>query len=142
MRYVENPTMLGERLRNRRLELNLLQKDVAAIVGVTEDCITLWEGGKSKPHVSYYPKLIQFLGYIPFTIDTSTLGGKIRNYRYLNGLTQEDLAKELGVNESTVFHYEKGRHKPSFNICQVMMKMMAINEFIDNVTQHHGYPLS
>jgi site-specific DNA recombinase len=113
MKYVENPVTIGQKIRNRRLELRLLQKDVAAMFNVVEDTITLWENERSKPLVYHYPKLIEFLGYMPFEIDTSTLAGQMKRYRYLNGLSQEDLAKRLSINESTVFHYEKETHMPS-----------------------------
>lgn len=112
-KYIQNPVTLGDRIRNRRLELRLFQKDVAELIGVTENCIAYWEKNRSQPTVCYYPALISFLGYFPFDIDTSSLGGKIKYYRYLQGMTQEQLAKDLGVNESTVYHYEKSNKKPS-----------------------------
>lgn len=111
-RYIHNPKTLGQKLRNRRLEKGLLQKNVAELIGVTEDCLTLWENGHSKPSVGFYPKITEFLGYFPFEIDTSTLGGRIKRYRYLNGMSQEKLAEKLGVNESTVCDYENNQHKP------------------------------
>jgi DNA-binding XRE family transcriptional regulator len=95
-----------------------LQKDLAAIIGVTEDCITLWENNRSKPYIKYYRKIIEFLGYLPFDIDDSTLAGKLKLYRYRNGFIQEELADILGVNESTVFYYEKSKHAPSFSVLQ------------------------
>lgn len=108
-----NPTTIGEKLKNRRLELGLLQIDVANIIGVCEDSITGWENNRNEPSVMYYPKTIEFLGYVPFDVDSSTLGGQIKLYRYLHGLSQEALALSLDVNESTVFHYENNKHKPS-----------------------------
>ena len=111
-KYLAQPITLGEKLRNRRLELHLWQKDVAELIGVTEDSITYWEVNRHEPRVEYYPKIIEFLGYFPFEIDTSTLGGKIKRYRYMKGVTQEELAKELGVDESTVNHYERNNKKP------------------------------
>jgi DNA-binding XRE family transcriptional regulator len=33
-------------------------------------------------------------------------------YRYLKGMTQETLAKEAQVNESTICNCENGKHKP------------------------------
>ncbi|MEP7111217.1 MAG: helix-turn-helix transcriptional regulator [Ferruginibacter sp.] len=104
---------IGEKLKNRRLELSLLQKDVANAIGVCEDSITYWENNRCEPTVKYYPNIIQFLGYVPFEVDTFTLGGQIKLYRYLNGLTQEELALKLDINESTVFQYEKNEHKPN-----------------------------
>jgi len=108
-----NPTTIGEKLRNKRLELRMLQKEVANIIGVSEDSITGWENNRNGPSIIYYPKIIQFLEYLPFDIDSSTLGGQIKLYRYLHGLSQEGLAHVLDVNELTVFHYENNKHKPS-----------------------------
>jgi transcriptional regulator with XRE-family HTH domain len=110
---IENPYTLGEKIRNRRLELRFLQKDVAKIIGVSEDAIRFWENNRSKPSVKFYPKICQFLGFIPFDFNQITLGDCIRKYRYLNGLSQEKMAKQIGVNESTIFHYENNNHRPS-----------------------------
>ena len=124
MRYMKNPTTIGEKIRNRRLELGLLQKDVADIFGICVDAVTYWENNRSEPRTIYYPKLIRFLGYVPFEIDTSTMAGKMKMYRFLNGLSQEDLAKELGINESTVFHYENGKHLPQPQTLQKMKNII------------------
>ena len=123
MRYMKNPTTIGEKIRNRRLELGLLQKDIADMIGICEDTVTYWENDRAEPLTKHYPKLIKFLGYIPFEIDTNTTAGKMKMYRFLNGLSQEDLAKELGINESTVFHYENGKHLPQ---PQTLLKMKYI----------------
>jgi transcriptional regulator with XRE-family HTH domain len=123
-KYIENPTTIGEKVRNRRLELGLLQKDVAEIMGVCEDTITVWENGGASPQVNLYPKVTKFLEYFPFEVDTSTLGGKIKMYRFLNGICQEQLAMKLGVNESTVFHYENDKHKPFPKILNKLLNML------------------
>lgn len=129
MNYVENPMTLGEKIRNRRLELNILQKDVAQIIGVSEDSITFWENERATPQIHHYPKVTEFLGYFPYKIDNSTLGGKIKKYRYLNGVSQRELAKALGVNESTVFNYENGKHKPLPFIVKKLMRMLESHFF-------------
>jgi len=111
-----NPATIGEKLRNKRLELGLLQIDVAKITSVSEDSITLWGNNRNEPSVIYYPKIIQFLGYVPFNIDTSTFWGQIKLYRYLYGLSQKKLALKLEINQSTILGYEKNEHKPSQKI--------------------------
>ena len=109
---IENPQVIGEHLKKRRQELKLRQKDVAQTLGVTDDCIGNWEVGFSYPHVSYFPALFRFLGYMPFQLDETTLAGRMKAYRIRYGLTQEDLGKLVGVNESTIFHWENGTHSP------------------------------
>ena len=61
------PTLdkVGDHLRKVRLDKKLRQKDVAKIIGVTEDCIYRWEKNKTYPFISYWPKIIEFLGYDP-----------------------------------------------------------------------------
>ena len=109
---IENPTVIGQHIKKRRLELKLKQADVAKIFDVCEDSITGWETQRNLPQIQYYPKLIEFLGYNPFPVDTDTLGGRIKKYRIEHGLSQEDLADKIGVNESTIFSWEKGNHAP------------------------------
>ena len=113
---ITNPTTIGEKLKNKRLELGLLQKEVAKVIGVCEDSITLWENNRNEPSIIYYPKIIQFLGYVPFDVDSSTLDGQIKLYRYLNGLSQKELGLKLEINQSTILDYEKNTHKPSQKI--------------------------
>jgi len=112
LKTIENPQVIGEHLKNRRMQLKLFQSDVAKIFDVCEDSITGWENGRSIPQIQYYPKLIEFLGYNPFPVETETLGGRMKNFRILNGLSQEDLAIKMRVNESTIFSWEKGNHSP------------------------------
>lgn len=111
-----NPKTIGEKIFNRRLELGLLQSDVASIIGVCTESISNWENNKGEPQIQFYPKVIEFLEYFPFVIDTSTFGGMIKKYRYFKGLSQENFALKLGVNESTIYHYENGIHKPSMTM--------------------------
>ncbi len=63
--YIINPVTIGEKLRNRRLELRLLQKEVANIMDVSEDTITNWENNHTDPSKVYKSKIIQFLRSIP-----------------------------------------------------------------------------
>jgi DNA-binding XRE family transcriptional regulator len=90
----------------------LTQAEVATIFDACEDSVVGWEMRGRTPGIEKMPKIIEAIGYLPIDIDTSTLGGKIKCYRYMNGVSQEKLAGLLGINESTVFHYEKGTHKP------------------------------
>ncbi|MGB7055174.1 MAG: helix-turn-helix transcriptional regulator [bacterium] len=40
---------MGERIKKKRMDLGLFQKDVARMIGVSTDTITLWEKGRTKP---------------------------------------------------------------------------------------------
>ncbi len=100
---------IGNHLRARRLNLNLLQSDVAKLLKVTTDCITLWETDQAKPQVHFVPEIIKFLGYNPYTFDTNTIGGQVKKYRFEHGLCLEGLGKLLNVDASTVSSWENNK---------------------------------
>lgn len=91
------------------MEQRLFQKDVGVLFNVSEACITNWENNKSEPQIQYYPLIFGFLGYCPFELDISTSIGRIKAYRYLNGLSQKRLAKMVDVDPSTVLAWENGK---------------------------------
>ena len=99
-------------IKRKRLDLRLYQSDVANILKVSEATIYNWENNRSAPQVNYYPFIIEFLRYFPFDVDATTFSGKLKEYRYKNGLTIEDMGKVLKVDESTVFNWERGKRTP------------------------------
>jgi transcriptional regulator with XRE-family HTH domain len=103
----ENPQTLGEHILRKRLQLRLLQVDVASLIGVSEDSITGWETGRSAPQIHLYPAIITFLDYYPFEKEMSTVSGRIMLIRYSNGWTYEQLAAEFGVNARTVLGWQR-----------------------------------
>ena len=111
--YPDNPKTIGDHRRKKRLDLKLLQKDVAKIFNVSEDCITYWETNRSEPQIKYYPRIIKFLGYCPFKVDLSTFEGRVIAYRYLNGLSLKYFGKLMEVDPKTVVGWENGRGKGS-----------------------------
>jgi DNA-binding transcriptional regulator YiaG len=105
--FIKNPKTLGDHIRNRRLKLHLFQKDVADLFEVSTDTITNWENNRSVPQIQFYKKIIDFLEFFPFDIYTSTLQGKMKEYRYRNGLSYKEFAKLFGVNQTTILDWEE-----------------------------------
>ncbi len=93
---------LGDHLRKRRLDLKLLQKDIAIKLGVCEQSICNWEKNLAKPAIEFIPKIIKFLDYTPFNISTLSIGERIVVYRKLHGLSQKMLACQLGIDPCTL----------------------------------------
>ena len=111
--YPQELKTLGDHLRKRRLDLKLLQRQVALTLGVEEATIWNWENNYSSPKLHYIPRIIQFLGYVPFNNQAKTLGERIVNYRRLSGITQKELAKSLGVAPTTLARWERNKGKPN-----------------------------
>lgn len=55
------------------MDLGLLQREVAEIIGVNES--TIWNREDvTEPELQYNPRIIKFLGYIPFDCPDNTVG--------------------------------------------------------------------
>ena len=102
---------IGDHLRKRRLDLGLVQREVAAQIGVSTFTATNWEVNRTVPAVRCLPGLIKFVGYVPFDVG-ETLPERIRAYRLIRGLSEKRLAKLLRVDESTIWRWESGKGKP------------------------------
>lgn len=59
--FVALPVSIGHKLRNYRLELGLLQKDIAELLDVSEDAVTYWENGRANPSQQNLKKIEQLL---------------------------------------------------------------------------------
>ena len=56
---------------------------------------------------------------------------KIKEYRAKLNMTQEDLAKSVGVRRETISHLEKGKYNPSLQLAHDIAK--ALNSTIDEI---------
>src|SRR5690606_3591110 len=81
-------------------------------VGVNKAAVHYWENGEDFPHIQSVPKILEFLGYDPFP-ESTTFAEALRHFRMKNGLTQESLARLLGVRSEAVSTWESGRCQPS-----------------------------
>jgi putative transcriptional regulator len=52
---------------------------------------------------------------------------KIKVYRAMNDLTQEDLAKKIGVTRQTILAIEKGRYVPSLDLAFRIARHFEVN---------------
>ena len=54
--YPIRPRTIGEKLKKKRLDMGLYQKDVAEIIGVDVNTVTNWEKGRCKPTKKFLKK--------------------------------------------------------------------------------------
>jgi DNA-binding transcriptional regulator YiaG len=126
-RHVKYPSELitiADHLRKRRFDLKLSQPSVARIIGVTTDTVTYWENGRSVPQITFIPAIMKFLGYNPYQTDTSTLGGRVKHYRYMKGLSLKRFAKLLKVDTSTVNSWEENEFSPGSGNYQRLVSLL------------------
>lgn len=92
---------MGKHLRTVRMDRGMLQREVAAVIGVSPGTVYNWERGRSWPALRNWPAVIGVLGFVPFEVG-DTLGGRIRAWRKIHGVPRSELAHRLGVDASTV----------------------------------------
>ncbi len=104
--YPTEVKTIGDHLRVRRLEMGLIQSEVAQRIGVTVSTIWNWESGRCEPDIRMWAGVIRFLDGYPFP--TETPAEQLIAYRRQNGLSQEELAVQLGVDPATLGRWERG----------------------------------
>jgi DNA-binding XRE family transcriptional regulator len=125
-KYVANPATLGEKIRNRRLELRLTQEEAGRRMGVTRLCVVDWENNNSEPAIEFYPVIVGFLGYLPFSIEDSTLAGKVKKYRFQHGLSQAIFGKLVNAGGATIYRLENNIGVPNRRLLE------RVEELINN----------
>ena len=102
---------LGDHLRKRRMDLGLQLKDAARQLGAHQASVAHWEAGRFEPDLRHLPAVIGFLGYDPRPQPTNA-GERLVRLRKGLGLSQKDLAGQLGIDPSTLAKWEVGRRAP------------------------------
>ena len=88
------------------------KRQVADLIGVTEQTISNWEGQHSYPALIFIPGIIKFLGRNPLP-ETDHLAQRLVRYRTSKGITQKALAKQLGIDPTTLARWERGDRTPT-----------------------------
>ena len=103
---------VGDHLKRRRMDLEVQQKQLADELGVKAWNLRLWEAGRSRPAIRYWPAIIHFLGYEPWP-ETRLLSERLLALRRSRGWSQTRLAEELGTIQCVVAAWETDEHKPT-----------------------------
>lgn len=122
---------LGDHLRKKRLDLGLLQKDIAKILGGNVDSVCNWENSRASPRLYLTPRIVKFLGYVPDQPTSTDPGLRIRLIRRSLGIRQDLLAQQLEVDPSTLGRWERGKGQP------LAKNMRKVNEFLKTVSLDH-----
>jgi len=122
--YPHQPRSLGERIRQRRLDLGLTQQNLAAKLGCWYQSVAGWERDENEPLAGRWPAIEAVLGpgLLP---EQDGLPGRIRTARLRLGLTQDELARRTTVDVRTVRNVEVGAHPPSRRTLQKLREIIG-----------------
>jgi len=115
----------GDHIKTRRLDLKLTKRALSLKFNVSDITIYLWEKNKVKPSLAQIPKIIEFLGRNPFEEEPENLGDRIREYRRIHGLTQKQLAAQLGVDQTTLAGWERKEHQLTRRLLNMLISLVT-----------------
>lgn len=123
--YPVNPKLIGEHIRKKRLDLGLLQIEVAVTIGVTESTVWNWEHG-TEPELRYIPEILNFLSYIPWE-EPDTVVGKLSYFKKNHGLSYERLGLLMGKSAEQITDWLSGNVKPGEKNIQEIIGFLGDN---------------
>jgi len=101
---------LGEHIGKRRLDLGLLQIEVTATIGVSENTVWNWEHG-TEPELIHVPAVLAFLGYVPWECPDDPVG-RLAHFKKVRGLSLKRLGALMGRDPEQLEDWISKRHKP------------------------------
>ena len=123
--YPEKIEHIGHQILRRRLDLGLLQKAAAKLLGVHPGGLENWEYGRTAPADRFYPAIISFLGVNPLPA-ARTRGGVIRRERITRGWSRKHLAFVAAVDEATIKRLENDTPRMARQPVRRVLKALTV----------------
>lgn len=120
--YPKELKKIGDHIKKKRLDLGLYIKDAAKLIGASENTVNDWELRDRAIRAKAFPKIIAFLGYIPFEVGGSP-AEQLLAYRRIRGLTHQELAEEWKIERGCLERWEKG----------MMPRKLKYRELLDGI---------
>jgi len=123
--YPFAPNTLGQRIRQRRMDLGLTQQTLALQLGCWYQSVARWERDLSEPLAASWPAIEALLG-VGLVPERDGLPGRVRAARLRLGLTQEQVAARAGLDPRTIRNVETGRHRPSRGTAEHLREVLGL----------------
>lgn len=138
---------VGEKIRTLRNDQKITQKELGEACGIAESTIRRYELGKLNPKYETRKKIADALGVPVFQLlpddaphtkaldkNCYSFGDKMLAVRKEKHITQEELAKKLGISLNAVGRYERGERDPQFlTACKIAQVLDApLDSFVPN----------
>lgn len=107
------------RLKELRKQQGLTQMEASYAIGLHDNTLCQYETGKRNPKPEIWQKLADFYGVsVPYLqgYEQPTPHNRLKELRQERGLSQDELAKCLGITRQSISYYENGDRNPSKKI--------------------------
>ena len=125
---------LAEMIRTYRKEKGYTQEQLAKMIGVSANNISIWERGTFAPSARNSGKLFELLGITPESYLANILGQnkmrfgeQLKAYRKAKGYTQKDLAEKIGTTLLTISVWERGVFRPNARHCKLLYDLFNLD---------------
>jgi len=145
----KQPETLGQHLRKKRFDSGLRQSEVAQRLYISYRTLSCWECDRIHPTWEYWPRIVSYLGYDPFTnpalgrpkgnesrgvafsslSNPVTLSQKLVKRRLELKKTRKQCAEEMGVSVKTLQCWEQDRRTPSPCLRERVIRFFGYNPF-------------
>ena len=136
-----------EKLKTVRNDLGLTQLELAQRIGVKPAVVHSWEQPGARPSVPSLALLASALGLTVSDLyqSDSDAAGTLVDLRINAGLSQWELAQQLGVSQTTVSRWERGLTRPTWDEITTYARILnsdriAISNAIDLTAVQHRRP--
>lgn len=102
--------------------MEISQGLLAKRLGAQIDTIRNWERDRTSPALRYLPAIIEFLGYDPARSEPKTVGERLLKYRRDRGISQKDLARQIGIDPTTLSRIERNARNRIFRNVLLRLK--------------------
>jgi len=124
--------MIGEQIKQARIELNWTQSILALILKVSKNCVSNWERNKQVPNKAMQKKLervlkIKFQEEETKKQEKNSIGSIIQQARKAKKLTQKELANKLGVSASSISSWENNKSTPNAKMQEKLCQILGLN---------------
>lgn len=130
--------MFSDVLKELRSKIGISQIELAKSIGVSNGNVGDWERGRSKPGYDAIIALSRFFGISSDSLlelsnlddyisEVDTFPSILKNLRAQKNITQEMLAKEIGVSQGNIASWETGITKPGYDALRKLSRYFNIS---------------
>lgn len=117
----------ANRIKELRKKAGLNQSQLAQQTGISEQSISKYECGERNPKIENLEALANF-----FKVPVSYLRGKsnpnrIKKMRQVKGVSQQNVAKALGLTRQAIALYETGQREPKIETWQKLADFFGVS---------------